>query len=450
MEVGSKVVAASGALPLIGHLLQLRTGLGFLESLPAQGDLVEVRIGTWKAIVVCDPDLTHQVLIDNRAYDMGGRVHAGFRKVLGNGVGTCSYHDHRRQRLLLQPAFHSGRFSGYSRIMTEQIARLVGSWHDGQTIDVYAEASRLTSRITAKALFVADSAGPAAAAVEESLADINRGVLRYAIAPLPDNFPAPWNRRFHGALARVRSAVDAVIDSYRRSGIDYGDVLSALLAARDEAGDPLSDAEIQDQVLTLLTAAIGTAATSLTWALHLLAHHPHILERLLSEVDVVLEGRIATWNDLPQLRLTQQILNESLRLYPPGWIFTRTVMVDTTLAGVPLPVGSAMIYSPYLIHHRADLFVDPDRFDPDRWGADQSTQWPRNAWIPFGAGARKCMGETFALAEETLALATIAARWTVQPVTFPPAPLKARLGPTLIPREPRLRLHQRHGTPDSE
>jgi cytochrome P450 len=177
----------------------------------------------------------------------------------------------------------------------------------------------------------------------------------------------------------------------------------------------LSHAEVCDQVISFFLAGSETLATALAWALHLLARNPAILDRLHAEIDTVLDGRTPAWDDLPRLELTRRIIAETLRLYPSGGLFSRTVTTNTRLGGHPLPAGTPVLVSPYLIHHRPDVYPDPSAFDPDRWPAANGGR-TRGTYLPFGAGARVCIGERFALTEAVLALAAIAGRWHLHPV----------------------------------
>jgi cytochrome P450 len=188
-----------------------------------------------------------------------------------------------------------------------------------------------------------------------------------------------------------------------------------MLAARDEHGDALTDTEIRDQVLSFWVAGTETTASLLAWSLHLLGQHPEVARRVHTEVDAVLDGRVARHTDVARLDCTTRVLTETLRLYPPAWVLTRVLTAETTLASKTLPAGTILLYSPYLIQRRGDLYPHPDRFDPDRWLSDHATHQHRGTFIPFGGGARKCIGESFAMMEATLALATITARWQLNP-----------------------------------
>lgn len=437
---------APGAMPLLGHALPLlRDPLRFLSTLPGYGDAVWVRLGPFRAVVVCDPELTSQVLLDDRTFDKGGLLVERGREVVGNGVGTCQHEEHRRQRRLTQPAFHPDRFAGYARMMTDRIGSVTGAWRPGQEIDVLAGMQAITVRTTTEALVsAAVLSDDTLTRVADDFGTILKGIYRRMFLPAPlDRLPTPGNRRYDRARARLRGTLGRVIATYRASAADTGDVLSMLVGSGG-AADGLSDTEITDQIITLFLAGTESTASALAWALHELGRGPDLERRLHAEVDTVLAGADPTLDDVPALELTGNIVNESLRMYPPGWLFTRVARVNTELGGLQIPSGTTVAYSPYLMHHRADLFPDPETFDPDRWTHRQPTPPARAAFVPFGAGPRKCLGDTFALTEATLALAMIAARWRLLPV--PGTTVHRAVDTALRPRGLRMRVEPRHVT----
>jgi cytochrome P450 len=436
--------SAPGALPLLGHVLALgRDPLDFLASLPAHGDLVRVTLGPWPVYVVCHPDLVHRILVEDRIFDKGGYALDKFRKVVGNGLASCGHRDHRRQRRLVQPAFHRDRIPDYARVMTEQIAAATSPWHDGQVLDVFAEMNALTTTVAARTLFTAEVDESTLIEIQQCAEDFLAGVFRRLVMPweLLDKIPTPGNRRFDRAQNRLSHHTGQLITNYRGADVNHGDLLSMLLAARDDDGQGLADSEIHDQVLTFFLAGSETVSSVLSWAWHLLGCHPDIQARLHNEVDTVLDGRVAEYHKIPQLKLTGRIITESLRLYPPVWMANRITTTDTELAGQHLPAGTIVAFSPYLLHHRADLYPSPDRFHPDRWKDDNAHPLPRGAFIPFGDGARKCIGDVFARTEAILVLASIATRWQLDSISQ--AHIRPALRFALAPRSLRMRLRQR-------
>ncbi|MFF0478945.1 cytochrome P450 [Streptomyces sp. NPDC004284] len=430
---------APGAWPLLGHLPHLATRpLAFLDSLPGHGDVVRVRMGARTAHVVTHPALVRRVLTDRSSFDRSGILYEKVRALLGNGLATCPNAEHRDQRRVLRPAFRPALMERYADVMTAETEALTARWRPGAVVDVTEEAFRLTTAVAVRTLFSAGIAPRAAEELREALEVLLRGVYTRVVAPAVDRVPSPDRRRYRRALARWRTGVAAIIAAYRASGTDHGDALSLLLAVRDERGRALSDAALGDQVATLVLAGAETTSSVLAWALRLLADHPEAAARLHEELDTALSGGPVTRADLPRLPYTGDVVREALRLYPPAWAITRTVTRATELAGRTLPPGSIVICCLYLLHRRRELFPDPARFDPGRWAAGDV---PRDAWLPFGLGATRCVGEAFGTVEATLALAAIASRWRLTPVSpRPPRPVPRLV---LSPGPQPMRLTER-------
>jgi cytochrome P450 len=439
------VGSAPGALPLLGHAPKLlRDPCGFLASLPAYGDLVYIRLGPQKALAVCDPELTHEVLVDDRTYDKGGQLVDRGRELFGDSLAICPYHKHRRQRRLVQPAFSRARMSTYAAIMTERIAAMMQTWQNGD-LDVRAELRAFTSGVTVKTMF---GAMLSAADQQQALDDLSvmlvGTAMRMFLPPTLARLPVPGNRSYERARVRLRGTLGSLIADYRDSGTDHGDALSMLLSAAGDEDRPLSDEEIIDQIIILFVGGSDTTANTLCWALVELCRHPEVLARLHAEVDEVLAGRTATFEDLHRLEFTRHVITETLRLYPPVSMVTRVVTADAELGGHRIPAGSTVVYSSMAVQRRADVYPDAEQFVPARWAGPDASNLPRGALIPFGEGARKCIGDAFGMTMASLALASIAGRWTfelpdgegVQPV----------LRVFLAPRNLRLRIRSRTAT----
>ncbi|HEY0454256.1 cytochrome P450, partial [Actinophytocola sp.] len=338
-----KIPTARGALPLVGHgLPMLRRAPEFLAELAAQGDLVRIRIGPAPAVMVCDPELTHQVLRDDKTYDKGGPFISVVRDIAGDNLVGCPHSQHRRQRRLLQPAFQQNRFPEYAKTMSAEIAERVDAWHEGEVLDVPAQMAMLTTNVLTSTMFSDTLTEAELRQSKRDLDTIMDSVLtRMLMAGPLRRLPIPANRRFERARARIRRTVLGIVATRRAEGGDRGDLLSALLSAHDTessgAHQVLSDAEIANQMMTFHIAGTETIAITLTWALHLVAAHPDIERRLHDEVDTVLAGRTATHDDLSRLELTNRIVTETLRIRAPVWLLTRKVTTDTRLGGYHLP-----------------------------------------------------------------------------------------------------------------
>ncbi|MBO8187709.1 cytochrome P450 [Streptomyces spirodelae] len=434
MESGSAVAQAPGALPVLGHLAAfLRAPLPFLRGLPSHGPLVEIRLAGKPVLVVCDPELTRTVLVHDRVFDKGGPLFERLREAGGQGLATCPSGEHRRLRRLIQPAFHHSRFPGYARIMTQRIDTALAGWHDGQTLDLAVEARRLTADIVVSTVFGTGLDPTVHTRLATDFDTLLAGFTRHSLLPGPlRKVPTPGNVRYERATRRVRREMSYLTAEYRAHGTTgEANLLSLLIAARDPASDTpaLTDDELVDQAVTMYSAGTETTAGALCWALYLAALHPPVQERLTAEVGTVLGGRTAGWDDLPRLAYTRQVFNEALRMYPPGWFLTRQTEKDTHLGPYPIRQGTTLAYSPYLISHLPGLYPDPERFAPDRWEA--AGREPDVPSTVFGGGARKCIGDEFALVEGVLLLASVLSHWEIE----------LHPGSLGLPRLPQLTLN---------
>jgi pentalenene oxygenase len=396
-------------------------------------------------VIVCDPDLSRSVLLDDRTFDRGGPLYDRSREFAGDGLGTCPHSRHRRQRRLCQPAFAPDRLSGYGDAMIASIDEVLASWTPGSTIDVSAEMSKLTVRIAVRTMFSASFPTRLVDQVADDFAVIAKTMFRrMVLPPLVNRLPTPGNRRYYQARDRLRAVAADLIAQRRTDPRDQSDLLSALMRARDTDASAdntgLHDEELVDQVFTFLFAGAETTASTLAWALYLLSQHEQAHHQVSLEVDRHLTAATASVRDLPKLTTLDLVVREALRLYPAGWLLTRVVSATTQLDGITLPEGTIVAVSPHLIHRRADIYPDPGEFAPERWLA--TTPGP-TTYVPFGAGARRCIGDQFGLQETGLALATITARWQLTPVATRPVsvslehlPAPKNLLMRLTPRTP--------------
>ncbi|WP_186013097.1 cytochrome P450 [Burkholderia gladioli] len=437
---------APGSLPIVGHAARLLfKPLSFLSGLAPLGGLVRVDLGRLPMLLLTDPELTRQVLNDSRTFDKGGALFDKVRELTGNSLLTSRYDDHKLQRRQMQPAFSRKRILTYIDVMNEAIGGVLGGWCDGDVVDLTAACYDITARTASRTMFAADVAGAAAASLVEDLSIYLGGLFVRMMLPggLPGRVPTPGSLRYDRAVARLHAAIDQIIDAYRASGVDHGDLLSMMLAARDEDGQPWSQQEVHDQVITLFLAGIETTAGVMSWTLYLLGRHPDIAERAAAEVRTTLgDAAVPQAEHLMQLGETRRAMMEALRLYPPGWIFTRVVTRDTMLGPYRLRVGDGLAYSPYVLHRNPALFAAPERFDPDRWLPERAAAIPEHGFIPFGGGVHKCIGDQFGTTENLLALAAILSRWKLEPVTSQPVePIPRRA--TLSPSRFMVRLRRR-------
>lgn len=448
------VGTAPGIFPPISHGIALfRRPLAFLNSLPAQGDLVEIRLGTLRAWVVCHPELVHRLLRDTRTFDKGGPQYDRLKILMGDSLVTCRHDAHRRQRKLLQPGFRPSRVAGHTELMGREAESLCREWRPGQRIDVSAAMMALTTRVTSRVLFSDSLSDRTAAEVRDCLGVIVRGLFLRTVVPVdaPFRIPTPANRRYRRAIDRLHGIIDSVVAERRRDA-PRDDLLGTLLEATGvgHAGTTVTQQAVHDQLITLLLTGVETTALCITSAFSLLARHPEEERRLHAEADAVLAGgRRPGPDDVPRLVHTRCVVTETLRHSPPGWLFTRVTTTETALGGHRLPRGATIMYSPYLLHHDPASFPDPDRFLPDRWLEGRAGTAPHHAMLPFATGSRKCIGDAFAMTEATVAVATIAARWRLRHLPGPveqPRPA-ATLGPRSLVMTCEPRSHEPLGAP---
>ncbi|MCF3104868.1 cytochrome P450 [Streptomyces roseoverticillatus] len=418
-----------GRWPLFGHVWPLfKDPFGFLASLPRHGDLVEMRLGPTSVYVPTHPELLRQTLVDDRTFDKGGKYYDKAREMAGNGIATCAHKDHRRQRRLLQPAFAETQLVKYAAVMEQEIAALTETWGSDCTFDAYPTLYGLALRVVTRTLFSTH-------VDEEVTEDIRRSFdvafgtfFRQMFLPQWTNrLPLPGSRRHAQALALLRGTVERVITE-SRGDQDDSNVLGALLAAHKAEGATVVDSELRDHIVTVLAAGSETVASTLTWSLYLLSRNPDAQAALQKEADCRLAGSLAVWDEIPRLSYTGRVITETIRLYPPGWLFTRVASTGTELAGRYLKPGTTVVITPVPVHRNPAVFTRPDAFEPDRWLPERAAGLPRGAFAGFGAGARKCIGDTYGVGECVLALASIARRRQVETITDPdvrPVPLAA-------------------------
>jgi cytochrome P450 len=376
------------------------------------GDIFYYRAGWIHVYFFNRPDLIEHVLVRNHSNLSKDRVVQNSRWFFGHGLLTSEGDEWKRQRRLAQPAFHREKVVSYAAMMTDYAEQMVSSWQDGAVIDVHQEMMNLTLRIVVRALF-----GVEVQDVDQISAALNTMMrhtagIKLLLPPSARMLPIPGMADVRNAVKRLNETVLEIINKRRaRFEAHSDDLLSMLIATRDEDGSAMSVRELRDQVLTFLLAGHETTALALSWTWYLLSQNPESRCKLHRQLDTVLRGRAATLADLPLVVGADRVIRESMRLYPPAWSLAREVVKEFEVEGYRIPVGANVVMSQWILHHDARLFSDPDRFDPDRWASEACQKLPRFAYFPFGGGARQCIGAGFAFMEAVLLLATIAARF---------------------------------------
>ncbi|MDI3387084.1 cytochrome P450 [Streptomyces sp. B-S-A8] len=412
----SAIPRVPGAIPLAGHALKLvRDPFGFLKSLAAHGDLVRIDLGTMPLYVATTAELVHEVTVGQARSFEKGRFFDRLRPLAGNGLANANGEVHRAHRRLIQPMFSKDRIAQYTTVMSRNAQTLADSWSADQEIELEHEMAQFAIETLASTLFSTDIGLPAVEAIRTNLPIALRNLLVRAASPkFLDRVPIRPNREFDTAAANLRQVIDEVIATGRRTGhTDAGDLLSLLLAERD-----LSDVEVRDELSTILFAGAETTAATLAWTFHHLALHPEFDAQVVAEIREVVGDRPVTVEDVPKLVALRRVLDEVIRLHGVTMLMRRTTQ-EVELGGFRLPAGAEVGFSLYALHRDPRFFPDPDAFDPDRWLPERQAEagLHRSAYIPFGAGNRKCIGDQFAWTEATIALATLLPRWRLVPST---------------------------------
>ncbi|MEU7058362.1 cytochrome P450 [Streptomyces sp. NPDC046197] len=425
---------AGGALPLLGHGPKLaRDPLAFMAELRDHGDVVRLRLGPKTVYAVTAPALTGALAL-SPDYIIAGPLWESLEGLLGKkGVATANGPQHRRQRRTIQPAFRLDAIPAYGPIMEEEAHGLTERWRAAETVDCTSESFRVAVRIAARCLLRGQYMDERAERLCVALATVFRGMYRRMVLPLGPLYrlPLPANREFNRALADLHLLVDEIVAERRASGQKPDDLLTALLEAKDDNGEPIGEQEIHDQVVAILTPGSETVASTIMWLLQVLAEHPEHAERVRAEVESVTGGRPVGFDDVRRLTHTNNVVVEAMRLRPAVWILTRRAVTDTELGGCRIPAGADIVYSPYAIQRDARSYTGNLEFDPDRWLPERAKNVPKYAMSPFGVGNRKCPSDHFSMAQLTLVTAVVATSFRLEPA--PGSNDGTRVGITLRP-----------------
>ncbi len=380
------------------------------------GDLSTFRLGPYRAYLVNQPDLIREVLVTKaKLFRKQPKVPDALREIDGEGLVVTEGDFWLRQRRLLQPAFHSRRMGRYADTVVERTSRFLDDWRPGETRNIVNDMTHLTVRIIAKLFYnleLADEAETLGQAVR-TLSEVLYEQVSMLAAP-PTWVPTRNNRRKKRAIRTLDGLIQGAIRRRRDTGGDEGDLLSMLLLAVDEEGDGkgMSDRQARDEAVTMFNAGHDSTAAALAWIWALVAQHPEVERQLIAEVKDVLDGRRATFADVPRLAYADRVVRETLRLYPAVWtLFTRTPTQDVELGSYTIPKGSWVYVFPWVTHRDPRFFPDPLRFDPDRFSPERAGEIPQYAWIPFGGGPHVCIGQGLAITEMVLILATTLQRF---------------------------------------
>ncbi len=427
---------------ITGNLMEFRRDpLGFLTMCSRNyGPIVRLRFARIRAYLVNEPDYIKEVLVTNHRNFIKAKALRAHKRVFGDGLLTSDGDSWTYQRRLAQPAFHRKRIAAYGDVMVSYAEQMLATWQEGDVRDIHDDMKALTLAIVGKTLFNADvtgeanSLGTALKSVMEQF-EARRGLSRL----IPEAMPTPANLRYKRAIQNLDEIIYKIVRHRRASGEDSGDLLSMLLHARDEDGSQMTDKQLRDEAMTLFLGGYDTPALALSWILFSLSQHQQVEKKLLEELEAVLGTEPPSVDDLSKLSYTEMVIKEAMRLYPPAWIISREALEDCNIGGYHVPSGTQLIMSQWVMHRDPRFFPNPDEFIPDRWADSSIKHLPEYAYFPFGGGPRTCIGNTFAMMETALIVATIVQRFrlTLVPgfsvIPWPSLTLRPKNGIKMVP-----------------
>ena len=408
-------------LPIVGQTFRyLRDPIGLMEESATYGDLVTMSKKPWLVYMINHPDLIREVFVTNHKTMARWRNVEAMRYLMGNGLVTSEDPLHSRHKQKMQPAFHHRRVEKISEKMVHLTVQHIQSWCDGDRKDVSHEMRDLTLKIIGNTMFGADVSnrvdriGKAFEFANHYMSA--RFTMLECVRPILHHLPLPTSMRFKRNLRYLDEVVFRMIEERQSATHLESDFLSLLLEMEGHPSttntECLTTQEIRDELMTIFAVSHETVATALTWALYLLATNPESQDRLHTELDQILGNRLPTLADLTGLTFTDQVLTESMRLYPPIWRMGRVPLEPLTLAGYQIPANTMICLPQYIIHRDRRWYDEPTEFRPERWTREFRRQLHPFAYVPFGAGPRRCIGEGMAWTEAKLILATVAQKWS--------------------------------------
>jgi cytochrome P450 len=405
---------------LLGNFAELnRDWLGSYTRFAREyGPVFSYRVGPMRTALITEPAMIEQLLIAEADKLKKSPIQHLIHPLVGDGIFLSEGESWRRQRRLTSPPFHRQRIGLYGDCMVRTAKSLLDEFREGEARDIYQDTMRVALRIVSRTLFDAD--------VESNLVEVERVLASAmealssrldALVPLPNWVPTPPLLRLRAARRRLDALIDHFIASRRQSSESGKDLLSLLMSSKDaDSGSGLTDVQVRDEAATIFAAGFETTAIAMAWSFWLLAHHPGVAARLRAELDDVVGRKLPTSEDLPRLEFLTWTVHETLRLYPPAWSFAREALQDLEVGGYRIPKGWGVEFSPWITHRDPAWWNEPERFDPSRWENGLIDRLPRFAYFPFGGGPRVCIGNTFAMMEISLVIATIAGGAVLEPL----------------------------------
>ena len=400
------------AIEVLRKLRADRLGL-MSEAVTEYGDAVRVAIGPKKLYIFNAPDHAKHVLADNAANYHKGIGYTEAKRALGDGLLTSEGALWKEQRRTIQPVFQHKRIAAQADVIVDEALGLVGRLRAhqdaGRPVDVLSEITALTLGVLGNTLLDTDLG--AFESIGHSFEDVQDQAMfeMETLGMVPRWLPLKRQRAFRKSRADLERIMRILVAQRKDNPIESGeDVLTRLIASTGKEPDRrVADRRMRDELVTLLLAGHETTASTVGWTLNLVSQHPEVRDRLHDEAVAVYGDRRPTYEDLPQLRYTSMVLQETMRLFPPVWILTRRAVADDEVGGYHVPAGAEVLICPYTLHRHPKYWADPERFDPARFDPDVPVNRPRYAHIPFGAGPRFCVGNHLGMMEATFIISTL-------------------------------------------
>ncbi len=403
--------------------IRQNAAFGLMDLFKKYGDVVRIHYFGRTLILLSHPDSIRYVLQENWQNYRKSRIDKGeLIPVMGKGLVNSEGELWKRQRLLIQPAFHTSAMPHFAKTMVSVTAEMLGRWSSPisgnvvNVVDVHREMNQLTMEIICRVLFGTDI-HELFPKVSESLSVLMAFIVKRMTAPiLPRRLSYMFHPHVRKSIRDFHTVVDTIIQKFHREG-PSNHFLSLLMQARDpQSGQTMSDLELRDEVMTFLIAGSDTTAQGLTWVLHLLTVYPLVAEKMVEEIDTLLKGRLPTMEDVPQLVWTRMVIDESMRLFPPAWVFFRDAVENDQIGGYFIPKNAIIILSQYVTHRHPTFWEEPEAFRPARFSQENIARRVKGTYIPFGFGPRQCIGASFAVMEMVLVISQIFQKFRMEAI----------------------------------
>ncbi len=413
--------------PLLGNLSDLRTRVldFFCELRDKYGDISTIRFSIRKVSYIQNPEYIHHILQENNRNYTKSLRYEQLKYLLGNGLLTSEGEFWLRQRRMIQPAFHKQKLELLAGEMVSCTNEMIGNWEknfQNSTFNFASEMMALTLQIVGKTLLNADVKSDAKN-VGDALSFLLKAVNVRTRTPvlLPLWIPIPTHLKIKRSVNTINAVLDKIFEERRNNLSDRYDLLSMLMEARyEDTGEPMGNNQLRDEVMTLFVAGHETTANALSWTMYLLTRHPAIMKKCVDEINTSIKKRLPTFSDLRQLPYLTMVIEESMRLYPPAWIIGRKTIQPDKMGNYKMPAGHNVLISPYALHRDKRFWPQPEKFIPERFLPEEIKKRPRNAYLPFGAGPRMCIGNNFAIMEMQLVIALLLQKFRFTPVNDQP------------------------------